>query len=163
MLRVVDIQTVSIVVASASVVAGVIYYAFQLRHQTKIRQTDLIIRLYSFTASREFLEAWETIRDREIKTAEDYRKKYGGLVEVNQVLQVFEELGMLLQRKLIDAALVDEIVGRSNVLAIHAKLEQFLEDGRRSSPSVGYDSFEYLCNEMKRREQKLQQVGVRDG
>jgi len=31
----VDIQTVSIVIASASVVAGVIYYAFQIRHRPK--------------------------------------------------------------------------------------------------------------------------------
>jgi len=36
----VDVQTVSIVVASASVVAWIIYYAFQVRHQSKVRQTD---------------------------------------------------------------------------------------------------------------------------
>lgn len=39
----VDIQTVSIMLASASVIAGVVYYAFQVRHQTKIRQADLAI------------------------------------------------------------------------------------------------------------------------
>lgn len=43
----VDVQTFSIAVASAGVVAGIIYYAFQVRHQTKLRQTDLIMRLHS--------------------------------------------------------------------------------------------------------------------
>jgi len=49
---VVDIQTVSIAIASASVVAGVVYYALQLRHQArtrqdvvKARQVDLLMRL----------------------------------------------------------------------------------------------------------------------
>jgi len=32
----VDIQTASITVASASVVAGVIYYALQIRHQNRV-------------------------------------------------------------------------------------------------------------------------------
>jgi hypothetical protein len=48
----VDIQTVSIAIASASVVAGIVYYAFQVRHQTKIRRTDLLTRLYSIMVSK---------------------------------------------------------------------------------------------------------------
>ncbi len=53
----VDIQTVSIAVASASVVAGIIYYSLQIRNQTRARQTDLIIRLYSLFISREWVDA----------------------------------------------------------------------------------------------------------
>lgn len=48
----VDVQTISVAIASASVVAGVIYYSLQVRHQNlqiqqqnKMRQTDLVIRL----------------------------------------------------------------------------------------------------------------------
>jgi len=41
----VDIQTISIAVASASVTLAAIYYMWQIRHQTKIRQTDLVIRI----------------------------------------------------------------------------------------------------------------------
>jgi len=39
----VDIQTLSIAIASTSVVAGVVYYVLQIRHQTKLRQTDLVM------------------------------------------------------------------------------------------------------------------------
>jgi hypothetical protein len=40
---VVDIQTVSIAIASASIVVAVVYYILQIQHQKKVRQTDLII------------------------------------------------------------------------------------------------------------------------
>jgi len=72
----VDIQTVSIVIASASVVAGVVYYALQLRHQTKIRQTDLVMRLYSTWGSKEYLEALSKFMMMEFKDYNDYKKKY---------------------------------------------------------------------------------------
>ena len=43
--KMVDIQTLSIAIASVSVVVGIIYYSFQIRNQTKARQTDLVMRL----------------------------------------------------------------------------------------------------------------------
>jgi len=39
------LQTVSIAIASASVVAGVVYYALQLRHQTKMRKTSIRVHM----------------------------------------------------------------------------------------------------------------------
>ena len=72
----VDIQTISIAIASASVVAGVVYYALQLRHQTKMRQTDLVMRLYSTYSSKEFLEAYTKFMTMEFEDFNDYKKKY---------------------------------------------------------------------------------------
>jgi hypothetical protein len=40
-----DVSTISVVIASASVVAGVFYYAMMLRMQNRQRQTDLLVRL----------------------------------------------------------------------------------------------------------------------
>jgi len=57
----VDIQTISIAIASASVVAGIIYYSLQIRQQTKTRQTDLVIRLYTAFGGKEMRGAWEKI------------------------------------------------------------------------------------------------------
>lgn len=152
----VDIQTISIAVASASVVAGVIYYALQIRHQSNMRQTDIIIRLYSFIANKEFLDAWEKVRDREIKSVKDYKEKYGSLSEVNQVSVVFAELGKLLQRKLIDIDLIDDLTGRA-VITTYEKLEPFNEMFKKERKEGQMDSFEYLYNEMRKREQKLQE------
>ena len=71
----VDIQTVSIAIASASVVVGVVYYALQIRHQTRIRKTDLIIRLYSRLHSNEFDDAYPKIMSLEFRDYEDFAQE----------------------------------------------------------------------------------------
>jgi hypothetical protein len=150
----VDVTEISAVIAAAGVLVGVAYYILDMRHQTKIRKTDLIVRLYSFVATREYLEAWETIRDREnYDNFEDYKKKYGSLVELNLVHTVFQEIGMLLQRKLIDVALVEDLVGRRTVLLVYEKLKLYNDEVKRERHGVESSSFDYLYNEMKKREQ----------
>ena len=141
----VDIQTVSIAVASASVTLAAIYYIFQIRHQTRIRQTDLVIRLYSAVSSKEFLEAWEKFRDREFKSLSDYKEKYGSFLEVNQLFALFDEVGVLLRRKLIDTAIAEDLFGDA-VKTIKEKVGEYSKDR---------PYFEYLYNEMKKREEKL--------
>ena len=130
--RVVDIQTVSIAIASAGVFVAAIYYILQIRHQTKLRQTDVIIRLCSFASSKEFLDAWEILRDREIKSVDDYRKRYGSLTEVNQVVGVFEELGMLLKRRLIDLDLIDDLMGSHAVMVTFEKMGHSMKNSAES-------------------------------
>lgn len=154
----VDISSVSVVVAAASVVAGVIYYSFQLRNQTKMRQTDLVMRLYSTMSSKEWLEAWEKVRGREILNYNNYKKQYG-LVEFNEVVNVFEEVGVLLRRKLIDIELVDDLFSGS-VKMVWEKAKPIIEDSRKLSnrPRL-LRNLEYLANEMKKREQQQAKIG----
>jgi len=155
----VDIQTVSIMLASASVVAGVIYYSLQIRHQTKARQTDLIIRLYSLVGSKEFCEAFEKIYFREIKSGDDYLKKYGTVAEINQVSLVYGALGMLLRRKLIDADIINDITGGTAVMIWEEKLKPIFEPLLKER-GLESDSVEYLCNEMKKIKERR---NVKDG
>jgi len=42
-----SITAVSVVIAAASVVAASIFYSFQIRNQTRVRKTDLVMRLYA--------------------------------------------------------------------------------------------------------------------
>ena len=158
----VDIQTVSIVIASASVVAGVIYYSLQIRHQnlqiqqqTKTRQTDLLVRLFSTIMSKDWLEAWEKVRDRETLDYDDYKEKYG-LVEANEIYVYLDQLGRLLQKGLIDLDLLPLETGQISIM--WEKLNPILEGSRKkfNEPKLGY-GFEYLFNEIKKREQKPQQ------
>jgi hypothetical protein len=157
----VDFQTVSIMVASASVVAGIVYYAFQLRHQGKLRQTDLIMKLYSTFESKEFQEAWvETLR-MEFSDYEDYLNKYGAAsdepkyVSVNMVAGFFEGLGILLRRKLIDITLVDDLFSSDIILGWH-KMKPIVEGWRKqfNRPQMS-EWFEYVHHEMQRREEQL--------
>lgn len=159
MLGMVDIQTVSVVVASASVVAGVIYYLFQIRLQTKVRQTDLVIRLYTTFASKEMRQTWETVRTREDLDFEAYQEKYG-LSDVDATGWFFEGVGVLLHRKLIDIAVVDDLFS-SPIKISWEKLKPIALGERKQSgrPQI-WEWWEYLYNEMQKREQKLQQSEV---
>ena len=92
----VDIQTISIAVASAGVFLAAIYYIFQIRHQTKLRQTDLIMRLYSRFGSEGFQKTWDKVRRREALSLHDYEEKYGGWAEWIAIGTFFEGIGVLL-------------------------------------------------------------------
>ena len=155
---VVDIQTVSIAIASASVVAGIVYYSLQIRHQARARQTDLVMRLYAVFSSNEFQDAWAKVRAKasEFESFDDiydFDKKVG-LREVNQVCLFFEGVGILLQRKLVDTGMIEDLFGGAIARAWEkvnsgvAKARQQLGD-----PTIYY-YFEYLFNEMKKREQQ---------
>jgi hypothetical protein len=156
----VDVQTISIAVASASVVVGIVYYALQLRHQTRLRQTDLVMRLYSTYDSLEFLEAWNTIFFTEDGDYDSFLKKLGGKRHIASfVCMFYDEVGVLLHKGLIDIDLVDELFGDA-VPLMWEKLKNFIEEARRRYRPGAYLHFEYLYNEMKKREQ---QVGVKSG
>jgi len=152
----VDIQTISIVVAAASVVAGVIYSVIEIRQQTKLRHTDFIMRMPSTFTSREFLESWATVGRTEFNNYEDFVEKC--FVEASQVAGFCENLGVLVNRKLVDIALVIDLYA---VDEAWEKLKPWIQDSRKraNNPKL-YEWFEYLCNEMRKGEQKLQQLKV---
>lgn len=155
----VDIQTVSIMLASASVIAGVVYYAFQIRHQNRMRQTDLVMKLYSTFSSLEFQKIWHEVQGREAKDYRDYEKKYGW-AEYTSVGTFFEGIGILLKRKLIGIELVDDMFTTPIKWTWEKMREQTLEARKvRNQPEI-HEWFEYLYNEMKKREQKLKQKGA---
>ena len=152
----VDIQTVSVVVASASVVAGIIYYLFQIRLQTKVRQTDLVIRLYTTFGSKEKRQTWERVRTREDLDLEAYQKKYG-LSDVDEIGWFFEGVGVLLHRKLIDIEVVDDLFSSPVKLSWEKLKPLALGERKQSARPHIWEWWENLYNEMQKREQKLQQ------
>lgn len=152
------LQTVSIAIASAGVFVAAIYYVLQIRHQTKMRQTDLLVRLFSMTMTKDFAEAWEKVMgEREILDYRDYWKKYG-FVEIDELFWFFEQLGRLLQKGLIDIDLLPIPYGQ--VKMFWEKMEPLKEGAREyfNEPKLGH-GFEYLYNEMKKREK----AGVKNG
>lgn len=156
-----DVQTVSILVAAASVMVGVIYYTLQIRHQTKLRQTDLVMRMYTSWVGKELTEPWLKVWNLEFTDYDDFKKKYGTYLSENpenaavlSVLNSFTVMGLLLQKKLIDP----EIVSQLPVFMTWNKVKPIVEGVRKETNDKGwYVEFEYLYNEMKKREQKPQQ------
>jgi hypothetical protein len=159
----VDIQTVSIAIASASVVLAAIYYILQMRNQTKVRQTDMIMRLYATFESTEFQKAYQKITDLEYEDYADYVKQYGTNAEVKAaggtVNAFFEGIGVLVKRKLISMGLVDDLLS-TDILFAWEKSKPTVEGYRKKfSRPQAWEWFEYLYKEMKKREQR----GVRNG
>jgi len=150
-----DIPSISGILAAVGVIVGVVFTVLQLRDLVKTRQTDLVMRLYSTYGSKEFQDALWKLEAREYKDYKDYEKKYG-LSEVVEVGTFFEGIGVLLKRKLIDISLVDDLFTAPTKLAWE-KTKPLAEDMRKhfNAPTV-YEWFEYLYNEMKKREQAPQ-------
>ena len=157
----VDIQTISIAIASAGVFAAAIYYILQVRHQTRIRKTDLLVRLCSIMQSKDWLESWDKIDSLQTDDLIKMRDQHQ-TVEMNQVYWFFEEIGILMQMKLVDIDLVDRMLHRL-VKNTWEKLEPVVHYGRklRNDPRIA-QGFEYLYNEMQKKEQQLQ-TGVKHG
>jgi hypothetical protein len=157
----VDVQTVSIAVASVSVVVGVVYYILQIRHQSKVRQTDLTMRMYTSWVSEELTKPWLKVWNLEFADYDDFKKKYGTYLSDNpenaallSVINSFTIIGLLLQKRLVDP----ELVSHLPVLMTWNKVKPVIEGVRiESNDPSWYVEFEYLYNEMKKREQKLQQ------
>jgi hypothetical protein len=155
----VDVQTVSIAIASASVVAGVVYYALQVRHQTKMRQTDLVTRLSTYVLRRDFLEAVVDILDTEFEDYSDFVRKYGVPFSKKQVPMSFllvgnfcEQLGVLFRNKLIDISMIDDLF---TVPALWEKMRPVIKGIRKEEHNQGYyEWFECLYNELKKREKR---------
>jgi hypothetical protein len=162
----VDIQTVSIAIASAGVLIAAIYYVLQIRHQTRIRKTDLVIRLYSTFSSNEFQEARRTILSSKFKDYEDFIQKYGSVFSetpmnkaVGRVAQFYDLVGVLLYRKHIDLSLVYDVVGTRVIKMVYEKLRPFMVGVRREFDEPGaYVGFEYLYDELMRKEPDLRKT-----
>jgi hypothetical protein len=159
----VDIQTISIAIASASVVAGVIYYSVQIRHQTKARRTEIIWKNYQSFNSKEFLEAMFKVWNLEFVDYNDFVKKYGPPWSENPVSvalalvgNMFEGAGELLHKGLADY----ETVSNIPTGITWEKIKPIAEGARKqyNFPHLWIE-FEYLYNEMKKREQ----AGVKNG
>ncbi len=147
----VDVQTVSIAIASAGVFAAAIYYILQIRRQIRARQTDLLIRLFIAYSNKEFVEAYRTVMKPEFKTYEDYFTQCP--TEALQMGRFFEDLGVLLRRRLVDIDLISDLF---TVDELWEKLQPATEELRRQRNNPSFlEWFEYLYNEKKKREQKL--------
>jgi len=158
---VVDITEISAVVAAAGVLVGVVYYIIDMRNQTILRKTDLVMRLFSTFSSVDHRTAGKKVIWIDYKDYDDYVKKYGAPnseepipTAVDTVLYFYEEVGVLLSKKLIDIDLIDQLFGY-NIMLVGAKVMPIIEEGRRRLDVPRFwINFEYLYNEMKKREQR---------
>jgi hypothetical protein len=162
-----DITEISAMLAATGVLVGVVYYALDIRHQRSMRQTEietrqanLFMQLYdhyynqdTMKYEQEVLFLWKW------KDFEDFWQKYGPETNIeafsrwDSLETYFKGVGVLLKRKLIDPDLVKDLMGTSIILHWE-KFGSVIREIRKTHWPHAYESFEYLYNEMKKREQK---------
>ena len=154
----VDIQTASIAIASVSVTIAVVYYVLQIRHQTKLRHTDLTMRVSSWWTSEEMVKQWLRTMDLEFRDFHDFTKKYGlpfsekpEHIAIFVTVNHFDAIGYLLHRKMIDFGLVSNLP----IISTWEKVIPIVEGLRERYSRPVLPWFEYLYNEMKKRERRL--------
>jgi hypothetical protein len=163
----VDITAISAILAAAGVLVGVIYYILDIHNQAKKRQTDLTMRMYTSWVSEEMTKPFLKVWNLEFTDYDDFKKKYGAYLSDNpenaallSVLNSFLTMGLLLQKKLVDP----EILSHLPVSMTWNKVKPIVEGVRKETNDPGwYEEFEYLYNEMQKREQKLQQSTAKAG
>jgi hypothetical protein len=158
-IKMADIQTVSVVIASASVVIAAVYYILQIRHQAKTRAIDLAIRMDSIFESREFLESWVIVRERKKEEYESVRsvdlRKW---IPEMHIAGFFGALGVLVRKKLVDLDLACNLFP---IVFAWENLKFYIEKVRTEyNTTAPYEEFEYLYDEAKRRQKKLHKQGV---
>ncbi len=162
MSRVVDITEISAIVAAAGVLVGVVYYVLEIRQQTKIRQTESFWHVFSTFNTKEFYEAFVAVHSLNFTDYEDFASRYGDYLSgkcvvnasIDMVCDLFEGASYLFQRGLLDY----EAFAMLPLIPTWEKVKP-IADGVRKKPGFSevWIKFEHAYDEIKKRQQKLQQ------
>jgi len=164
----VDIQTISIAIASAGVLVAATYYALQIRHQTRIRKTDLVLRLHKTYSSKELADAWLDVSGLQFKDFNEYREKYSSryskdMREIGKsmahLLGFYDLVGILLYRKYIDLVMVHDIFSPLEVKQLYEKMKPVILGWRRThNQPIEMGGLEYLYNELLTKKSQLEKT-----
>ncbi|MHA2163895.1 MAG: DUF4760 domain-containing protein [Candidatus Thorarchaeota archaeon] len=150
----VDLQTLSVILAALSIVIASTYYISTLRNTRQTRQAQLFMQIYQNFTSTEFNRTQLELMKYEWENYEDFERKYGSDNNVdsyakrNSHLLWYNGVGLLLQKKLIDPEMVYFTAG-NQALWHWAKFGPVIKEiGRRYNVQDALLHFEYLIDEM---------------
>jgi hypothetical protein len=157
----VDIIEISAIIAAAGVIVGVFYYILEIRHEDRMRHLDLFMSLYSTWGSPDMLDAHRRLMVLKVESYDSWVKEHGSVAEPTQLNTEIDRLGwffnlmgFFVKEKIVHIKLVDELLGYW-VLRYWETVFKPLAHGWRKQYNIpeSYHWFEYLYNEMKKRQQ----------
>lgn len=168
----IDVQTISIVIAATSVVVAAISVLIETRKaekQRKIeietRRANLFIQLYQQWCNTEFVNYWMDVRNRwEWKDYDDFRKKYmlvpSEWTKFLSICGFFESLALMVRMELIDMkTLLSMGYWSDSVLDFWEKIKPIAQETRKRWNKPYFCGWlEWLNNEIKKGEQQLGKV-----
>ncbi len=155
-----DVPTISVLIASLSVIGGAVYFMVETRHQRRVRQTESIIRFSPWFSldAKTMQEAITNVCSAEYTDYEDYISKYVGKPEqlsFKLLGNYFEGLGLLVHRKLVEVELVFDFWG--DIAESVWDENKVVIDGMRKDTGTDFtfEYWEYLVNMFKKRKADL--------
>ncbi|HEY2165471.1 MAG TPA: hypothetical protein VGH04_15850 [Gemmatimonadaceae bacterium] len=143
--------------ASIALISGVIIAIMQLRHQARIRQEDVAMRLYATFGEESFVRHYQRVSRWGYATYADYRDK-GTADDATSLMVVsvfFESMGLLLKRGLAPIDLLDDLLS-GPVLEAWPKVRPIWVGLREDHNQPSWaEWFEFLHDEMARRMAQL--------
>jgi hypothetical protein len=160
----VDASTVSIIIASASVIAGVLYYVLQVRNLVKSRQMDIVMRLYVTWGSDDMKRAFSKVVALKPQDYETFCREHGSIAspnrspiwtDIDRVGWFMNGLGFMVHRRFVSIDLIGELFGYGVVF--QWKILGPLVLGWRAELNLpeSFAWFEYLAKELERRKAGL--------
>ncbi len=145
----VDASTVSELLVAFSVLFGVITWYLQNQENKKINQARLFMEIYERFTDKGFWDMVNEIRQFDYIDFDDFEKKYGQYDrnKSQAVASVFEGIGVLVKRGLIDIRLVNDLMPLT-IISVWEKMEPIIVEARRSDWGSRYahKGFHYLNN-----------------
>ena len=158
----VSFEFIALVFTGLSIAASLFYYSNVLSNanktqkmQLETRQVQMFMTISDTRSSPEFqkliyrvtfIDKWDDL--------DDYFMKYGpennldGYSEHAYVWQLYDTIGFLLKKKVIDVSFLDDLL-KTSVLVAWRKFEPVIKANReRSSRHKLWNQFEYLANEI---------------
>ena len=162
----VDIQTLSVIIAAASVVVGVVTFIMNNRKEAKLREDQLIIQRHQshgLELARSLMECARADWDRD--NVEDFVRKYGWATNPeftarwNQVFESYNLAGISLKRG-ADPDLIFQLYREGNIINLWEKYEPVTKWYRQLTNNPSHrEPFEYLYNEARKRHQEIRSPG----
>jgi hypothetical protein len=159
----IDLPTISVVIAASSVVIGVINSILSSRRSARnekltleTRQAQLFMQLYNRFHNKEFWEYFnEFIYGFNAENPDEFMEKYGPInnpeafSKMQSVMSYFFGIGVLIKRRLIDVDLVFDLMPKV-VFSFWEKTAPMIEVWGEEDPRV--QVLNYLYEEMKKKE-----------
>ena len=157
----VDIQTLSVVIAAASVVVGVITFIMNSRKEAREREDQQIIQRFQ-AYGLELAKSHIELRRANWDDIEDFTKKYGFtanpefMSRYNYVFTVYNMAGISLRRG-ADPDLIFQLYRESSIINLWEKFEPLTKSWRKSTNNPLFrEPFEFLYKEAKKRYPEIQ-------
>jgi len=152
----VDLQTISVMLAATSIVIAASYYILTLRNTRLTRQAQLFMQLYQNFTSQDLHKNHIEMLNYEWEDYDDFERKYGSDYNIDSYSKRaslwlwFNGIGLLVQKGLVDPEMVYFTAG-NQALWNWNKFETIIKEiGRRYNVSDSFIHYEYLVHELRK-------------